>query len=52
MLYRVATGEGATAFDNGATYWNGMNSVVSATASSDNQVIYYDHWEDGSRPTC
>ena len=47
MLYRVATGEGAGAFDNGATFWNGMNSVVSATASSDNQVIYYDHWEDG-----
>lgn len=26
---------------------NGMNSVVSATASADNQVITYDHWEDG-----
>ena len=24
-----------------------MASTVSATASSDNQIIYYDHWEDG-----
>lgn len=41
MCQRVATGEGAGAFSNGT------NSVVSATASSDNQIIYYDQWEDG-----
>lgn len=26
---------------------NSMRSVVSVTASSDNQIIYYDQWEDG-----
>ncbi len=41
MLTRVQTGEGGPAFANG------MNSVVSATASADNQVVTYDHWEDG-----
>ena len=41
MLTRVQTLEGGPAFANG------MNSVVSATASADNQVIIYDHWEDG-----
>ncbi len=47
MLYHVATAEGQNSFDNSGSFWNGMNSVVSATASADNQVIYYDHWEDG-----
>ncbi|MDX2437166.1 MAG: C25 family cysteine peptidase [Acidobacteriota bacterium] len=28
------------------TFADGMNSVVTATASADNQVVYYDHWED------
>ena len=41
MMDRVQNGEG------GAQFVNGMNSVVTATASADNQVIYYDHWEDG-----
>lgn len=41
MLTRVQTGEGGPAFADG------MNSVVSATASADGQVVYYDHWEDG-----
>lgn len=31
----------------GASFDDGMNSVVTAVASADNQVIYYDHWEDG-----
>ena len=31
----------------GAQFGNGMNSVVTATASADNQVVYYDHWENG-----
>ncbi len=26
---------------------SGMQGVVTATVSSNNQVIYYDHWEDG-----
>jgi hypothetical protein len=25
----------------------GLHSVIAATASADNTVIYYDHWEDG-----
>ena len=41
MLTRVQTGEGGPGFANG------MDSVVSATASADNQIIIYDHWEDG-----
>ncbi len=41
MMQRVRTGEGGPAFDNG------MNSVVSAVASADGQVVVYDHWEDG-----
>ena len=41
MMDKVQNGEG------GAQFGNGMNSVVTATASADNQVVYYDHWEDG-----
>lgn len=41
MMDRVQNAQG------GAQFANGMNSVVTATASADNQVIYYDHWEDG-----
>ncbi len=41
MLTRVQVGEGGPAFANG------MNSVVSATASADGQEITYDQWEDG-----
>jgi|GEM_PF-1556285 len=33
--------------DNGNQWDTGMDSVVSVTTSADNQVIYYDHWEDG-----
>jgi hypothetical protein len=28
----------------------GMRSIVSATASSDDQIVTYDHWEDGLEP--
>ena len=41
MMDKVENGEG------GGPFANGMNSVVTAAASADNQVIYYDHWEDG-----
>ena len=41
MMDRVQNAQG------GAQFASGMNSVVTATASADNQVIYYDHWEDG-----
>jgi uncharacterized repeat protein (TIGR01451 family) len=41
MMQRVRTGEGGPAWSNG------MNSVVSAVASADGQVVIYDHWEDG-----
>ena len=40
MMQRVRSGEGGPAFQNG------MNSVVSAVASADGQVVTYDHWED------
>ncbi len=41
MMDKVRIGEGAAAFADG------MDSVVTAVASADNQVLYYDHWEDG-----
>ena len=41
MMDKVQNGEG------GAQFADGMNSVVTAAASADNQVIFYDHWEDG-----
>ncbi len=41
MMDKVQNGQG------GAQFGNGMNSVVTATASADNQVVFYDHWEDG-----
>src|SRR5262245_49357909 len=41
MMNRVATGEGS-ALTSSAT-----NSVVSAVTSANNQVVYYDQWEDG-----
>ncbi len=44
MMATVQAGEG------GPTLANGMNSVVTATAAADGQVIYYDHWEDGLDP--
>jgi len=34
-------------FPLGFALTGGMISVVSVTASTDNQVVYYDHWEDG-----
>ncbi len=44
MMDRVVDAEGS------GPLASGMNSVVTATASADNQVIYYDHWEDGLDP--
>ena len=41
MMSKVEAGQGGGAFDDA------MNSLVTAVASADNQVIYYDHWEDG-----
>ena len=41
MMDKVQNGEG------GGQFADGMNSVVTAAASADNQVIFYDHWEDG-----
>ena len=41
MLDDVAQGEGGT------TFGLGMESIVSVTASTDGQVVRYDHWEDG-----
>ena len=41
MMAKVEAGEGGGAFADG------MNSLITATASADNQIIYYDHWEDG-----
>ncbi|MEM7349846.1 MAG: hypothetical protein AAF657_03505, partial [Acidobacteriota bacterium] len=41
MMAKVEAGEG------GGPLADGMNSLVTATASADNQIIYYDHWEDG-----
>ena len=35
----------------GFTLSNAMLSVVSATASSANQIVYYDHWEDNADVT-
>ena len=44
MMDRVQNAQG------GAQFVDGMNSVVTATASADNQVIFYDHWEDLADP--
>ena len=41
MMSKVEAGQG------GGPFANAMNSLVTAVASADNQVIYYDHWEDG-----
>lgn len=41
MMSKVEAGQGGGAFADA------MNSLVTAVASADNQVIYYDHWEDG-----
>ncbi len=41
LMAKVEAGQGGGAFANG------MNSLVTATASAPSQVIYYDHWEDG-----
>ena len=41
MMDRVQNAQG------GAQFADGMNSVVTATVSANDQVIYYDHWEDG-----
>ena len=41
MMNKVVAGEG------GGPLGAGMNSVVTATASADNQIVYYDQWEDG-----
>ena len=42
MMQRVNVGVGGF-----FVLQNGMNSVVSAVASADGQVVVYDHWEDG-----
>jgi hypothetical protein len=42
MMSNLANAEGAP-----LPVPQGMNSVISATATANNQVIYYDHWEDG-----
>ncbi len=41
LMDKVENGEG------GGPFANAMNSLITAVASADNQVIYYDHWEDG-----
>ncbi len=41
MMDKVVTGEGA------ASQPDGINSLVTATANADSEVIYYDQWEDG-----
>ncbi len=41
MMEKVRSVEG------GAAFADGMNSVITAVASADNQILYYDHWEDG-----
>ena len=41
MFFRVVDAE------SGVTLSDSMESVVAITASSDNQVVTYDHWEDG-----
>jgi len=33
--------------DNDPSVSNGMHYVVGVTASADNTVVYYDHWENG-----
>ncbi len=43
MMQRVNNGVSGSTY----TFQNGMNSVVSAVASADGQVVVYDHWEDG-----
>ena len=35
------------AIDNNPAVSNGMHYVVGVTASADNTVVYYDHWENG-----
>jgi len=45
ILDRIATGEGSPLTQDG------MNSVVSAVISASSQIVYYDHWKTGSRPT-
>ncbi len=40
MMEKVRSDEGGDAFADG------MNSVITAVASADNQILYYDHWED------
>jgi hypothetical protein len=42
MMNAVRLSEGGTGFGTAAN-----NSIVSAVASADNQVIFYDQWEDG-----
>ncbi|MCP3957629.1 MAG: DUF11 domain-containing protein [bacterium] len=41
MMSKVEAGEG------GGPFADAMNSLITAVASADNQVIYFDHWEDG-----
>jgi len=40
MMQKVLAGQGGAIGDS-------MNVVITASSSADNQVIYYDHWEDG-----
>lgn len=41
MMDKVVSAEGAGPLSDGS------NSLITATANADFQVIYYDHWEDG-----
>jgi len=41
MMNKVVSAEGAGPLADGS------NSLITATANADFQVIYYDHWEDG-----
>ena len=45
MFDRVVTGESAS-----GELEDALQSVVSIVASTDNQIVYYDHWEDGFDP--
>ena len=44
MMDEVQNDQGGAQFDEG------MNSVITATGSADNQLVFYDHWEDGLDP--
>ena len=47
MLEQTADLEDDGVDNDSSILTDGMLSVITATASSDNQIIVYDHWEDG-----